>query len=140
MTTFQSGPGNPGQSEQSQRPNGQHQGFGHRVDQVSNSASQFVNDARSAVQELHHSIDLKGRVERNPYGMVLAAVGVGYVLGGGLFTPLTGRMVRLGMRLAMLPFVKDELLGMAEAAITGAARGQGMGQPPGGTGGTSGSV
>ncbi len=141
MTTFQSGPGNSGQSQQSQRPNGHHQGFGHRVDQVSSSASQLVNDARSAVEDLQKTIDLRGRVDRNPYGMVLAAVGVGYVLGGGLFTPFTGRLVRLGMRMAMLPFVKDELLGMAEAAITGAVRGQqGMAQPPGGPGGSSGTV
>ena len=74
--------------------------------------------------DLGQTLDLKGRVERNPYGMMAAAIGVGYVLGGGLFTPLTGRILKLGVRLAMLPFVKDELLGMAEAALQGYQAGQ----------------
>jgi len=122
MTTFQSGP-NAGSQDQQQKPNGHHQGFGQRVDSINSSAHQLMDEARSAVEDLSRTIDLKGRVDRSPYGMVLAAVGVGYVLGGGLFTPFTGRVLRLGVRLAMLPFVKDELLGMAEAAITGAGRG-----------------
>ncbi len=82
------------------------------------------SNARSAVSDLGQTLDLKGRVDRNPYGMVAAAIGVGYVLGGGLFTPLTGRILKLGVRLAMLPFVKDELLGMAEAALQGYQAGQ----------------
>ena len=49
-------------------------------------------------------------MKRNPYGTVAAALGIGYVLGGGLFTPLTARIVRLGlrigMRLAVLPLLK----------------------------------
>jgi hypothetical protein len=136
MATFQSQPGNPAQSDQ--KPNGHQQGFGQRVDHLNESAHQLIDEARSAVQDLTQSIDLRGRVERNPYGMVLAAVGVGYVLGGGLFTPFTGRLLRLGARLAMLPFVKDELLGMAEAAISGAVRGAsdvgGQGQTPSSSG------
>ena len=69
------------------------------------------------LRQLEETLDLRGRVERHPYGMVLAAMGAGYVLGGGLFTPFTGRMVRLGLKLAALPLVKDELLGIAEAAV-----------------------
>lgn len=92
---------------------------GERVDQLGSSAQQFFTDARGAVHDLGAGLDLKGRVQRNPYGMVAAALGVGYVLGGGLFTPLTARLLRVGVRLAMLPFVKDELMGMAEAAMHG---------------------
>jgi hypothetical protein len=92
-------------------------GFAQRVDQIGSSAQQLWTDARSAVEDLNQTLDLKGRVERNPYGMVLAALGVGYVLGGGLFTPLTARLVRLGMRFAALPLVREELLGMAESAV-----------------------
>jgi hypothetical protein len=92
-------------------------GVGQRVDQIGTSAQQLWSDARGAVTDLSDSIDLKGRMERNPYAMLAAAAGVGYVLGGGLFTPLTARIVRLGVRLAALPFVKDELVGMAESAL-----------------------
>lgn len=90
---------------------------GQRMDNIGQSAQQFVTEARGAVTDFSEAIDLKGRVERNPYLTLAAAAGVGYILGGGLFTPLTARMVRLGVKLAALPFVKDELLGMAEAAV-----------------------
>lgn len=96
-----------------------HEKFGERMDHINEQAQQLMDDARGAVQDIGARIDLQGRVQRNPYGMVLAAVGVGYVLGGGLFTPMTARLVRLGVRLAALPFVKDELFNMAEAAISG---------------------
>ncbi|MGA9521779.1 MAG: hypothetical protein WBV82_09955 [Myxococcaceae bacterium] len=88
-----------------------------RVDQMNQTAQQFVNEAKGTVRQLEETLDLRGRVERNPYGMMLAAVGAGYVLGGGLFTPFTGKIVRLGLKLAALPLVKDELLGIAEAAV-----------------------
>jgi hypothetical protein len=101
--------------------------FTRHVDQMNQSAHEFVDEAKSAVNQFEKSVDLKGRVERNPYAMVLAAAGVGYVLGGGLFTPFTGRMVRLGMKLAALPLVKDELLGIAEAALDRYSRSEGGG-------------
>ncbi|WP_224367181.1 hypothetical protein [Hyalangium versicolor] len=118
MTTFQNtqNNGSAGSSE--------NQGFGQRVDQIGSEAQELWSNARSAVSDLGATLDIKGRVDRNPYGMVAAALGVGYVLGGGLFTPLTGRILKLGARLAMLPFVKDELLGMAEAALQGYQAGQ----------------
>ncbi|MBN1209320.1 MAG: hypothetical protein JXB05_31000 [Myxococcaceae bacterium] len=100
------------------------QGFGQRVDQIGSEAQHLWSNARSAVTDLGETLDLKGRVDRNPYGMMAAALGVGYILGGGLFTPLTARILKLGVRLAALPFVKDELLGMAEAALHGYQAGQ----------------
>jgi hypothetical protein len=118
MTTYQNTQNNGSQTS------GDNQGFGQRVDQIGSEAQQLWSNARSAVTDLGQTLDLKGRVERNPYGMVAAALGVGYVLGGGLFTPLTGRILKLGVRLAMLPFVKDELLGMAETALRGYEVGQ----------------
>jgi hypothetical protein len=60
--------------------------------------------------------DLQDKIERNPYGMVAGAIGVGFVLGGGLFTRLTARIVGAGLRIglmAALPLMKDELLRMA---------------------------
>jgi hypothetical protein len=114
------------------------QGIGQRVDQIGSSAHQLWDEASRAAADLSGALDLKNRVQRSPYAMMAAAFGVGYLLGGGLFTPLTARMVRLGVRLAALPFVKDELLGMAEAAMQGfntTARPGGMGMSgPGGAG------
>lgn len=98
-------------------------GIGERVDSIGHNAQAAWSEARGAVEDLGQRLDLRGRVERNPYGMIAAAVGVGYVLGGGLFTPMTARMVRLAMKLAALPLVKDELMGMAESAVDGLVRG-----------------
>jgi len=88
--------------------------LGKRVDQVSHTAEQTWSKTRDAIS----SVDVKGRVRRNPYGSMAAAVGIGYVLGGGIFTPLTARIVglglRLGMRLALLPLLKQELFELAE--------------------------
>ena len=127
MTTFQNTQSNGSHTS------GEDQGFGQRVDQIGSEAQQLWSNARSAVSDLGQTLDLKGRVDRNPYGMVAAAIGVGYVLGGGLFTPLTGRILKLGVRLAMLPFVKDELMGMAEAAVQGFASASGQGSSSSGS-------
>ena len=57
--------------------------------------------------------DLKTRLDQHPYGALAAAVGVGYVLGGGFFTPLTERVAKLvlkaGIRAALVPFVAAQL-------------------------------
>jgi len=83
-------------------------------------ASRMVDEARAfgsslgqQAQSFSESLDLRGRVQRNPIGMVLAAAGVGYVLGGGLFSPLTSRLLKIGMRLALVPVIKSQLGEMA---------------------------
>ena len=98
-------------------------GMGQRMDQIGQDAQRMWSDAQEAVQDFKERLDIPGRVERHPYGTLLAAAGIGYVLGGGLFTPLTARMVRLAFKLAALPFVKDELVGMAESAVDGFVQG-----------------
>ncbi len=93
--------------------------LGERVDRVSDTAHQAWAATRSAVTDLRGTLDVDGRVRRNPYGTMAAALGIGYVLGGGLFSPLTGRIVgfglRIGLRLAVLPLLKRELSDLAQA-------------------------
>jgi len=67
----------------------------------------------STADNFTRSIDLRGRVDRNPVGMVLAAAGIGYFLGGGLFSPLTGKLVKIGLRVALIPLVKSQLANLA---------------------------
>ena len=90
----------------------------------------MVDEARafgSAVSEgasnLSQTIDLKGRVQRNPIAMVCVAAGVGYVLGGGLFSPTTSRLLKIGVRLALVPFIKSQLSNMVENAASGQSSG-----------------
>jgi hypothetical protein len=104
--------------EQSQGGNGASKGtVGDRVGQLSGQAQTLISDAQTAVKDVGEFLDIKGRVDRHPYGMVALAAGIGYVLGGGLFTPMTARAVRLGAKLAALPFVKTELMSIAESAV-----------------------
>lgn len=56
-------------------------------------------------------------MQRHPYQTLAAAVGVGYVLGGGLFTPLTLNVLRLGLRVATIPLVQREILAVATAVL-----------------------
>jgi len=68
---------------------------------------------RDVGRVLGETLDLAGRVERNPLGMVAGALGVGFVLGGGLFTRLAARLLGLGLRaglMAALPIVQEQLV------------------------------
>jgi hypothetical protein len=55
------------------------------------------------------ALDLGAAIREHPFATVLVAVGVGYVLGGGLFTSTTRRLVGLGMRAVLLPAVTQQL-------------------------------
>jgi hypothetical protein len=108
--------------------------IGERVDRASDSAQEAWSQTRGAFSDLHDALDLKGRVKRRPYGSIAAAVGIGYVLGGGIFTPLTSKIVRLGLKIgvraALLPLLKDQVAGLAEALADddGGGRAAGKGQ------------
>jgi hypothetical protein len=105
-------------------PNG-HDGKQHvedvaqHVNKAGAAAQQFFDEAKASGQGLMEAVDLQGRVEKNPYGMVAAALGIGYLFGGGLFTPMTARLFRLGIKVAAVPLVRDELMSFAESAIDG---------------------
>jgi len=96
---------------------------GQRVDRASDTAQEAWSRTRDTVNDLKERLDIEGRVARNPYGMMAAALGVGYVLGGGLFSPLTARLVgfgmRMGLRLAAIPFLENELRGLTESVMNG---------------------
>lgn len=117
--------------QETSSPNGQRtedggmRTFGQRVDHINDSAAQAWTRTRDAFSDIKDTLDIDRRVSRHPYGTVAAAVGIGYVLGGGLFSPLTARVLglglRLGIRLAALPFIKEELMTLVSAAADGGA-------------------
>lgn len=100
--------------------NTEYQAAGDDDGEVFEHASRMVEEAKAFGSALSHkasdlslALDLRGRVERHPIGMVLGAMGVGYVLGGGLFSPMTGRLVRIGVRLALVPLIKSQIGALA---------------------------
>ena len=66
---------------------------------------------------------LARRMDEHPYRTLATAVGVGYVLGGGLFSSTTRRLVsaalKLAIRFAALPFYAEPfavlMLGAADS-------------------------
>jgi len=86
----------------------------------------------SAVEEAKRSFetaadDVRERVQDQPLKTLAMAVGAGYIVGGGLFTPLTGRLfytgLRMALRLAALPLVREELMALVET-ISDRGRGE----------------
>ncbi len=105
---------------------------GQRFDRASDNAQEAWSRTRETVGDLKERLDIDGRVARNPYGMMAAALGVGYLLGGGLFSPLTARLfgfgMRMGLRLAAIPFLENELRGLTESVMNGESDESGEGQ------------
>ena len=57
-------------------------------------------------------------VAAHPIRSVLVAAGTGYLLGGGLLTPLTGRLLRIGGRALAIPLLQRQLLTMVAGRMT----------------------
>lgn len=70
---------------------------------IQGESQALLAEARAAVD------DVRGAVVENPWGAALAAMGLGYVLGGGLFTRTTARLLCLGARAVLLPAMEDRL-------------------------------
>lgn len=87
--------------------------------EIGEQVTEVLQNANSALNGVADAVGITEKVEQSPYGMVAAALGVGYVLGGGLFTPTTFRVLRIGMKLASIPAVRDRLLDVAESAVDG---------------------
>jgi len=71
--------------------------------------TRVVKDAGDLARKI---FDIPGRLRDSPYGMMAGAVGIGFVLGGGLFTRLTAKIVGAGIRtslMAALPILERQL-------------------------------
>jgi hypothetical protein len=80
-----------------------------RVVKSEAAAAVVVEDARGLWRE---TFDIQSRLRRSPYAMVAGAVGIGFVLGGGLFTRLAAKVLGVGLRtglMAALPIFQKEI-------------------------------
>ncbi len=71
----------------------------------------------SAAQRAFGKAGLSERVHQNPLGMAAAALALGYVAGGGLFTRSTGRLISFAAQLARVPAVQDRFVELAEETL-----------------------
>lgn len=87
---------------------------------VARRGSKSGSETRRQVESL--ADQLVRQTREHPGRSVAMAVGVGYVLGGGLFSRLTARIVgtglRIGLRTAILPFVTEGLLVLGQKHTT----------------------
>jgi hypothetical protein len=90
-----------------------------RSDEIDGVARR-ASSTRTPVESLADKVVRQTR--EHPGRSVAMAVGVGYVLGGGLFSRLTARIVgtgiRIGLRTALLPFVTESLLALGQKHTT----------------------
>ena len=84
------------------------------------AAAQSGEDLARKALAWVESMQVEERVRQNPYGMLAAGFGAGYVLGGGLFTATTGRVIQLAIKAAAIPAVQSALLDIAESAVDSA--------------------
>jgi len=108
---------------------GETAGLGERVNSLGRAAQSFREELRGTAADLGRMLDINGRVQRHPYAMMAVAVGVGYLLGGGLFTRTTARLLGLAGRIAGLPYMRSEIAGIAEAILS-AREGEPPAPPP----------
>lgn len=85
-----------------------------------------VDDAKQSVESMIETV--RTELDERPWRTLGLAVGAGYILGGGLLTPLTFRLltsaVKIGVRVAALPIVGEEIKGFVETFTDG-----GRGEP-----------
>jgi hypothetical protein len=60
---------------------------------------------------------LREKIRARPYASLAVAFSAGYILGGGLNSRTTMRVLSLGFKVAMLPFVQDKLLNAADVVL-----------------------
>jgi hypothetical protein len=79
---------------------------------LQSEARELAHDLAEAGREIRSKVDLSRSVQAHPFRAVLIGVGVGYVLGGGLFSPLTRQLLRLGSRALIVPLVRGQIESM----------------------------
>lgn len=59
---------------------------------------------------------LRAYYDENPYAVLAAAAGAGYAVGGGLFTPFTKRLLRVGMKAVVVPAAISQIEELTQQA------------------------
>ena len=74
------------------------------------SASDELRDElQNVVDRVRERHLLERYYRENPYVVLAAAAGLGYVLGGGTFSPFSRRIARVGMKALILPIAASQI-------------------------------
>lgn len=87
-----------------------------------------ISSVGAAVSDFSRALHVSRRVQQHPYGTLAAALGVGYVLGGGLFTRLSARIAKLvalvGVELVTRPLIEGAIASAKTREATRKAEGR----------------
>lgn len=84
--------------------------------QIVDETRRLADDARNLVDTIRRENPIGHYYDRNPYAVIAAAAGLGYILGGGLFSPFTRRILRVGFKAMALPVAASQLRQLAQTA------------------------
>ena len=73
--------------------------------------------------DLLRKLDVARYVQDHPRGMMLAGFGLGVVLGAALRRPQFARLLRLALRVAVLPLLQRELVARASSFMSNSGNG-----------------
>lgn len=76
-------------------------------------SKRLAYDARHLYDTIREENPVGYYYRKNPYAVIAAAAGLGYILGGGLFTPFTRRLLRVGVKAMALPLAANQLRELA---------------------------
>lgn len=79
---------------------------------LADKSQRVADDLRDLYDTVRRDYPIGQYYEENPYVVLAAAAGVGYVLAGGLFSPFTRRLMRIGMKALVLPIAANQLKGV----------------------------
>ncbi|MBI4512435.1 MAG: hypothetical protein HY698_22600 [Deltaproteobacteria bacterium] len=87
---------------------------GHRSEGVREAALRLGEDVETLREVLLREKNdfvhaVTGLVRERPFGAVLLALGIGYVLGGGLSLRSAGRLIGVGLRIGGMEVIRDWL-------------------------------
>ncbi len=108
-----------------------------------NDAHRLIDDSRTLVDDSKRVFDdvqqiydkmrsqnsLGEYYQDNPYTVLAAAAGVGYVLGGGLFSPFTKRILKIAMKGLVIPVASAQFKNLSAAVHPAEAPFEGGEQP-----------
>ena len=86
---------------------------------VVEDSHKLADDVSEVYERVRENGSLRELYQRNPYAALAAAAGTGYVLGGGLFSPFTKRVMKIGMKALVVPVALSKLKGLSQEAAHG---------------------
>lgn len=81
-----------------------------RFDQV-NDGELLRQDVQDLIQQVRDRRIVQRYYRHNPYVVLAAAAGLGYVAAGGLVSPFTRRLTRIGMKALFVPIAAAQFKG-----------------------------